>query len=115
MFSTTARTTPVDPYSRSEHLGILITRGGAVTIDQYFLTEEDILAGSHGELSKFLVCGTAGNIVFEFQDHQYGYYPAASAGQLLPIGAIRVVTSHLFPAVGLLTTTATGLWWFGGA
>jgi hypothetical protein len=111
MFSTTFKTVPIDPYNRSEHLGIVFTRGGAVTLDQYFLTD----TGTQPELAKFVVSGTAGAIVFQFPDGQFGYYPAVTAGQLIPVGAIRVVTNHTFNSVGLLATTATGIWWFGGA
>lgn len=111
MFKTTASTIPIDPFSRSEHIGIVIDRSGAVTLDQPFTTD----TGTVPEKSKFLVCTVGGNIVYQHADGQYGFYPSATAGQLLPIGAVRVVTSHTFNNGGLRTTSATGIFWYGGA
>lgn len=107
---TTAPSYALNPYQPSKDVGILMTRAGAVTIDSPFTTD----TGTKPELSKFLVCGTSGNIVVQFADKEFGYFPSATAGQLLPISAIRVVTSHTFTNGGLLTTTATGIWWYGG-
>lgn len=116
MYSTTARTLALDPFSRSEHVGIVISRSGAVTLGAPFTT--DVTATNPTpppELSKFLVCTVGGNIVYQHSDGQFGYYPSAAAGQLLPIGAVQVVASHTFTNGGNLSTTATGIWWYGGA
>lgn len=116
MYKTTATTQKIGPYSRSEHIGILITRSGFVTNGSPFTVEPTADDPTPTpEESKFLVCTVGGNIVYQYPDGNYGYYPAATAGQLLPIGAVQVLASHTFTNGGMLTTTATGIWWYGGA
>ena len=114
-YQTTAKTYAVDPFSRSEQIGRIFNRSGQVIIDSPLTvdpTPED--PNPTAEVCSWIVCGTGGNVVFQHKDGKYGYFPSATAGQLLPIGAIKIVASHTFTNGGTLTTTAANLWWYGG-
>lgn len=118
MFTTTARSEPVQPTSRSEHIGIGISRGGEVILDEYFFIDSSNTNPMGGpwkpEMSKFITVSTTGNVVFQYFDGNYDYLLGAIPGFLYPIWAIRVVTSHNFSNIPDLQTTAVGIHWYGG-
>lgn len=114
-FTTTAKSVPVDPYNRSEHVGILISRGGVVTLDSYFTIDPTLTNPNPApEMSKFLVVDTAGVLVFKYFDGNYDFIQDAVPGFFYPVSAVQVVSSHTFTNGGLKTTTATGIHWYGG-
>lgn len=119
MFITTAVSEPLQPASRSEHIGIACSRGGAVTIGEYFtIDKNNPLPPDRNsfplEVSKFLTVTGAGALVFKYYDGNYDRIDAAVPGFYYPINAVLVVDSFTFANGGLITTTATGIHWWGG-
>jgi hypothetical protein len=119
MFTTTARSEPINPTSRSEHVGISVSRGGQVVVGSYFTIDPSnpLPPGQTAqtpEMSKFLLVTGEGVIVYQYFDGNYDFWPNALPGVLIPINAVRVVTSHTFTNGGAQTTTATGIHWYGG-
>lgn len=117
-YASTFKSIAVDPNNRSEHLGISITRSGVAELDEYFQTDANLADATSTtvDVSKFLVCETLGDIVFQYPDYTYGIITNATPGFWYPIAAVRVVTGYTFnsPSLGAQTTTATGIYWYGG-
>lgn len=114
-YASTFKSVPVDPSNRSEHLGISITRSGVAVLDEYFQIDANLgTTSSTVDVSKFLVVETSGDIVFQYPDYTYGIITNAIVGFWYPIAAVRVVTGYTFNSIGAQTTTATGIYWYGG-
>jgi len=103
-------TQPINPRNRAEQIGMATTRGNEVVIDQNFRVE----GGTFDEFCKLIAIGGAGTVLVENADGQILPFIGHEAGDFIPVIGKRVVTTHTFPNLGVLTTTATNLVWFGG-
>lgn len=105
-----ALTQAINPRNRAEQIGMAITRGNEVVIDQKFRTEN----GTFDEFCKLIGIGGAGNVLVENADGEIIPFLAHEPGDFIPVVGARVVAAHTFPNLGALTTTATNLVWYGG-
>ncbi len=110
MFSTTARTEAISPTNRSEQVGWMITRGNEVVIGEFFKIE----GATVGEICKMVRVGGAGNLLIETIDGLVIPILTAEPNEWIIVSGQRVVASHTFPNLGVVTTTATNIVWYGG-
>ena len=84
----------VNPFSRTEQVGIWIQNGGAITLDVPL-----------GHVFKFLRVRTVGDINIRGIDGNAYLLIDAQPGEYHPVWGTEVLSS---------STTATGIYWYGG-
>lgn len=91
--------------SRSTEVGLAITRGGEITLDDYI-----------GETFKWLHVEVGGNVIVEGVDGSSNIIPfyGILSGSWIPVVGKRVLTSAVING-NPQSTTATGITWYGGA
>jgi hypothetical protein len=97
-------------------VGVHITRMGFVVNDAPFQTATNINdVRVQCDIAKYLRVSGAGDIVFQFRDGNIGFISSVLVGEWLFLVCVRVLSSYDFGgSVGVKTTTATGITWYGG-
>ena len=88
--------------SRSTEQPIYPKKGGKITIGAF-----------QPEIFFQIMCGTGGSVIILGVDGNAFYYPAVSAGQIIPAVGNGVLGASTIDGTPV-TTTASNIWWYGG-
>lgn len=95
-------THPITKVCDTTEYPIYPPRGGLITLDV-----------ETPELFFQIMVTVSGNLIVEGKDGFVRYYPSLQAGAIYPITGVKILASANIDAVPY-TTTATGIWWYGG-